>query len=537
MGSIRSRIGSSRLIDGVGRDKPELLISVFLVVATLVLIVNAVTFFSDAKLPGDLSPRIGLIILTLNIALILLGMRRLVDVQNEVERRTDAERRAAHLATTDIITGLANRKGLADQALELLALQAECGGQMGVISLQLHRFKAVNDRFGYEVGDELLRTMGKEVSALLPEDAIIARLNGDEFAIVFPLAENAREAVEAVSTRVLRRVTAPFELSGRMLQVGSYAGIASAHANEIALPDLLRRADIALERARSSRAARPVWFDEGMEKALIAHVEIEQGIRYAIEHEQFVPFFEPQVDLTTGSIIGFEVLARWNHPLSGLILPEVFIHIAEENGLISRLSEQVIANALRQAVEWPGDFSLSVNISPVQLADPWLAQRLVRLIGETGFPPHRLVIEITESSLFADLELARSIVTSLKNQGIRLSLDDFGTGFSSLGHLRSLPFDMIKIDRSFTQTINHDAESAAIVRAVTDLAKAIRVPITVEGIEDAATHAAVLGLGCALGQGWYFGKPMNGNQASQLLDREELPAAQADTAGVTRRAL
>jgi diguanylate cyclase (GGDEF)-like protein len=523
--SIRSRIGASRWVEGAGRDKPELLISVFLVVATLVLIVNAVTFFSGAQATGNVSPKVGLVILTLNVALILIGMRRLVDVQAEVERRTDAERRAAHLATTDIITGLANRKGLADQAQALLAAQAECGGHMAVISLQLHRFKTVNDRYGYEVGDELLRTVGAAVQPLLPPDAITARLNGDEFAIVFPLARHETGAVEEISTRVLRRVTAPFELGGQMLQVGSYAGIASAEACDIALPDLLRRADIALERARSARAARPIWFDDGMEKALIAHVEIEQGIRYALDHEQFVPFFEPQVDLTTGTITGFEVLARWNHPLSGLILPEVFIPIAEEHGLIARLSEQVIANALAQAVQWPGNFSLSVNISPVQLTDPWLAQRLVRLLGETGFPAHRLVIEITESSLFEDIEMARSIVTSLKNQGVRLSLDDFGTGFSSLAHLRSLPFDIIKIDRSFTQSVNRDAESAAIVRAVTDLAKAIRVPIVVEGIEDAQTHAAVLGFGCAYGQGWYFGKPMNGNQACQLLDRDTLPAA------------
>jgi EAL domain-containing protein (putative c-di-GMP-specific phosphodiesterase class I) len=262
-----------------------------------------------------------------------------------------------------------------------------------------------------------------------------------------------------------------------------------------------------------------------MERALLAHVEIEQGIRYALEHHQFLPFFEPLVDLATGQIHGFEVLARWNHPLSGIVLPEVFIPVAEEHGLISRLSEQVIASALHTAASWPGDFTLSVNISPVQLSDPWLAQRLVRLLSEASFPAHRLVIEITESSLFSDLDLARTIATSLKNQGIRLSLDDFGTGFSSLSHLRSLPFDMIKIDRAFTASVVSDPESAAIVRAVGDLARALRVPVTIEGIEDAATHAAVLGLGCAFGQGWYFGKAMNGNQACQLLDRPVEPTA------------
>ena len=253
-----------------------------------------------------------------------------------------------------------------------------------------------------------------------------------------------------------------------------------------------------------------VWFDAGMERALIAHGEIEQGIRHGLEHGQFVPFFEPQVDLETGKIIGFEVLARWKHPQAGLVMPDTFIPVAEEMGLIGQLSEQVMQAALKDAAAWDPSIKLSVNISPAQLADPWLAQKIVRCLTETGFPAERLVVEVTESSLFADIELARSISTSLKNQGIRLALDDFGTGFSSLAHLRSLPFDIIKIDRSFVATIHHDPQSAAIVRAVTSLANAIDVPVTVEGIEDAATHAAVLGFGCAVGQGWYFGKPMSG---------------------------
>ena len=209
-----------------------------------------------------------------------------------------------------------------------------------------------------------------------------------------------------------------------------------------------------MEHAKSGRAARPVWFDGGMERALIAQSEIEQGIRYGLEHDQFVPFFEPQLDLETGEIVGFEVLARWIHPLSGTILPDNFIPVAEEIGLIGRLSEKVIGDALTQAVDWDPAIKISVNISPVQLTDAWLAQRIVRLLTEIGFPAERLVVEITESSLFADIDLARSIVTSLKNQGIRLALDDFGTGFSSLSHLRSLPFDVIKIDRSFVANIH-----------------------------------------------------------------------------------
>ena len=254
-------------------------------------------------------------------------------------------------------------------------------------------------------------------------------------------------------------ITRPFLFEERIIQVGAFAGIASAPAAEVRIPDLLRRADIAMDHASSGRVARPVWFDAGMERALIAHGEIEQGIRFGLEHGQFVPYFEPQVDLATGEIVGFEVLARWNHPLSGMIGPDIFIPVAEEIGVIGRLSEQVIGEALREAAGWDPAIKISVNISPSQLADGWLAQRIVRMLTETGFPAERLVVEVTESSLFADIDLARSIVTSLKNQGIRLALDDFGTGFSSLSHLRSLPFDIIKIDRSFVTNIHATRES------------------------------------------------------------------------------
>jgi EAL domain-containing protein (putative c-di-GMP-specific phosphodiesterase class I) len=260
-----------------------------------------------------------------------------------------------------------------------------------------------------------------------------------------------------------------------------------------------------------------VWFDAGMERALIAQGEIEQGIRFGLEHGQFVPYFEPQVDLATGEIVGFEVLARWNHPLSGVIGPDVFIPVAEEIGLIGRLSEQVISEALREAVEWDPAINISVNISPSQLADGWLAQRIVRILSETGFPAERLVIEITETSLFADIDLARTIVISLKNQGMRLALDDFGTGFSSLAHIRSLPFDIIKIDRSFVTNVGEKREYAAIIRAVTTLAAALSVPVCVEGIESEAVYEAVVRLGGTIGQGWYFGKPMTSEQTRELL--------------------
>jgi len=215
-----------------------------------------------------------------------------------------------------------------------------------------------------------------------------------------------------------------------------------------------------------------------------------------------------------------------------VIGPDVFIPIAEEIGLIGRLSDQVIGEALRQAASWDPAIRISVNISPFQLADGWLAQRIVKTLSESGFPAERLVIEITESSLFADLDLARTIVTSLKNQGIRLALDDFGTGFSSLAHLRSLPFDIIKIDRAFVTNINAKRESSAIVRAVTTLAAALHVPVCVEGIENEESYHVVVRLGCQIGQGWYFGKPMPAYAARDLLDARERPESKPERSAI-----
>lgn len=498
----------------------DVLLLSILIAAVFLLIWNGSEFFARlTKAETGLGPglKIALIALTLNVALILFGWRRYVDLQHETEMRKEGEARAALIASTDGMTGLLNRKGFADKGEELRQEAAAEEQQLIILSMQLNRFKAINDRHGYDVGDQVLRMIASAMEQTAGPGNLVARLAGDEFAIALtaPRAKVANAWI--LAEELLATVTRPMEVEGKLVQVGAFLGIAAAEPSEGQIPDLLRRADIALNRANSTRSARPIWFDEGMERELLAHSEIEQGIRYGLDHGQFIPYYEPQVELLTGEIVGFEVLARWDHPLSGMIEPGRFIPVAEEHGLIGRLSEQVMLAAMIEAATWDPAIKLSVNISPMQLSDSWLAQRIVRLLAEARFPAERLVVEITESSLFADIDLARTIATSLKNQGIRLALDDFGTGFSSLAHLRSLPFDVIKIDRCFVSTLGKDPESSAIIRAISTLADGIGVPVTVEGIEDAATHAAVAGFGCAMGQGWYFGKPMNGDQASALL--------------------
>ncbi|WP_395622489.1 putative bifunctional diguanylate cyclase/phosphodiesterase [Sphingomonas daechungensis] len=497
------------------------------IAAVILLIGNGTDFFrrlADAQAVIGPGAQVAAIAMTLNVALILFGWRRYVDLQHETERRIEGERRAAIAATTDPVTGLLNRKGFADSVEDLRQRADADGAALLISSVQLHRFRAVYDRHGFDTGDAMLRGIAVTILEHAGEGAVVGRMGGDEFAIARTLEHDEHPVAEKQIETLLKLATRPFEIDGKMIQVGAFAGMAVAPAGEVRVPDLLRRADIALDHAKTGRTVRPIWFDAAMERALLQHGEIEQGIRFGLEHEQFLPFFEPQVDLCTGEITGFEVLARWRHPLAGIIPPDRFIPIAEEIGVMDRLSEQVIRAALVATRDWDPSIKISVNISPTQFSDGWLAERIVRILTETAFPADRLVVEITESSLFGDIDLARNIIASLKNQGIRLALDDFGTGFSSLSHLRQLPFDIIKIDRSFITNIHESGQSAAIVRAVATLADALEVPILVEGIESEAAHAAVLAIGCSSGQGWYFGKPMEADQAAQLISRKSQSA-------------
>jgi len=284
----------------------------------------------------------------------------------------------------------------------------------------------------------------------------------------------------------------------------------------------MRRANIAMYSAKDQGRNCYAWFSAAMERELHARNALEQGIRGGIPAGEFEPYFEQQVDLVTGDLIGFEMLARWRSPIHGVVSPEIFIPIAEESGLIADLSMAVMRSALDEARYWDPSLTLSVNISPTQLKDPWLAQKIVKLLVETGYPAHRLEIEITESSLFENLGLAKSIIGSLKNQGIQISLDDFGTGYSSLAHLRALPFDCIKIDRSFVSSMNANSDSIAIVGAILRLGESLNMPITAEGIEDEATVQQLIALGCAKGQGYHYGRPLTIAQTRVLLGERGL---------------
>ncbi|MBM3928541.1 MAG: EAL domain-containing protein, partial [Sphingomonadales bacterium] len=264
--------------------------------------------------------------------------------------------------------------------------------------------------------------------------------------------------------------------------------------------------------------------------------ELESGLRVAIPRQEIVPYFEQQIDLATRRLTGFEVLARWEHPTRGLISPEAFIPIAEETGMIADLSLSIMRQAFTAARDWDPDLVISVNISPWQLRDAWLAQKIIKVLTETGFPAQRCEIEITETALFDNLALAQSTVGSLKNQGVRLALDDFGTGYSSLAHLRALPFDRIKIDKSFVTSMTESPDSAAIVGAIARLGESLNLPVTAEGVEDDEIQDRLIALGIAKAQGWHFGKPLSIAGVRRLLaERRMLNAPAAGLAPTSRR--
>ena len=367
------------------------------------------------------------------------------------------------------------------------------------------------------------------ISQSLPKYSIGALLGGDEFAAAFLFDPDAAREVETIAEHIVGRLGKPFDLAGVHTHISASLGIARSDTDCTSVDALLRRADIAMYAAKKHGRGRHIWFDASMERELQKRNSVEAGLRAGIPEQQFVPFFEQQIDLASGSLHGFEVLARWYHPELGLVPPDEFIGVAEECGLIGDLSFSVIRQAFIEARSWESHLTLSVNISPTQLKDPWLSQKIVKLLVETGFPAERLEVEITESSLFENLGLAQSIVGSLKNQGIRVALDDFGTGYSSLAHLRALPFDRIKIDRSFVTSLNTNPESVAIVNAITRLADSLNLAVTAEGIEDSLIEARLRSIGNYKGQGYHYGKPMPVTGVRKMLaDRGLLPSSRSN---------
>ncbi len=474
--------------------------------------------------------------LYLNIALIIFGWRRYRELTGEVTERRRAEEHARQLAEVDPLTGCLNRRAIAEEINRLVAHAARQGEAVAAVMFDLDKFKQVNDVSSHAAGDALLVEAARRLRAGLPDDALLARVGGDEFACVVAFDPLQEERINRLVARLVDDVSKPVAFKGGEIETTISAGIARHDPGDGEdTQALLHRADIAMYHAKKQGRNQQCWFELSMETELRFRSELEEGIRRGVANGEFVPFYQKQVDLESGEIAGYEMLARWNSPTLGAVSPEIFVPIAEEIGLIGQISEQLIAQALDDARSWNPKLTLAVNISPVQLRDPWFAQKLLKKLVEANFPPSRLEIEVTESCLHGNIGLVRSLITSLQNQGVTVSLDDFGTGYSSLSQLRALPFDRIKIDRSFVSTINDSPESLTIIQSIINLGTGLGLPIVAEGIENEVVLARMRELGPLTGQGYFYGYPESAEsteaelaQLNLLLEGPKPEPARAD---------
>ena len=450
----------------------------------------------------------------LNIAIILFGWRRSKDLKDALEAYEESERVARRNANTDPATGLANRRELLRTLSE--ARDAKASGTL--LLLDLDHFKRVNDLHGHLAGDRLLSVVADVLTRSAPDAACCARFGGDEFAML--LTGTSPAAAEKVARGVIAQLAVPVFLGGVQVQVSASIGLAELARNQTE-EDILRQSDVALYAAKRSGRNCLAWFDKELERELTERLKLEDDIRTGIQRGEFVPFFQPLIDLQTRDLVGFEALARWRSPTRGFVEAEAFIEVAEATGLVGPLTLAIMDIALKEARAWPAHLKIAVNISPVQFRDASLAEQIMKVLAATGFPAHRLEIEITEGSLLEDREQFSIIIQSLKNVGIRISLDDFGTGYASLAQLHTLPVDRIKIAKSFIATLVKSEQTAAIVSTIANLGHTLNVPITAEGVESEQIRNELKRFGCSEAQGWLFGRAVSADTVRTFLDLSE----------------
>jgi diguanylate cyclase (GGDEF)-like protein len=419
-----------------------------------------------------------------------------------------------HQAYHDPLTNLANRSLFTDN---VKAAIADRRGELAVLFIDLDDFKTVNDSLGHSAGDELLVSVASRLRACLRPEDVVARLGGDEFAVMVEDGHDAEAAAVKVARRIMEAFVLPVGVGSESVSVYLSVGIATSHARAGSAEELIRDADVAMYKAKTSGKGHFEVFDPSMGEAVLERHGLKEELRLAIERQQLTLYFQPIIDLDTGALVAEEALVRWEHPRRGLVGPSEFVPLAEETGLILSLGQYVLEEACQQARRWQahadGDPSgasqvaVHVNLSAVELRDPELVERVRATLADAGVNPRSLVFEITESVLLEDSERVKAAIAELRSLGVRFALDDFGTGYSSLSYLHTLPFDLLKIAKSFVDGLARGGREASFVRMIIELARSLGVGVIAEGIETQEQADALVGLECDYGQGFHLGRP------------------------------
>lgn len=440
-----------------------------------------------------------------------LAVARQREIAELAER--EQQEKIIHLARHDPLTGLPNRLHFREHLVKTLHAMRP-NEQAAVHYIDLDRFKSINDSFGHPAGDELLVLVAARLRAVMRPGDFLARLGGDEFAIVQNL-DGRPEHGARLARRIVREMQKVFPLDHGTVTVGASVGVAIATKN-CDPDDIIKKADLALYAAKSSGRSRSEFFKSHMLEAATERLAIEQEFRSALEAGEFELYFQPQVDLQTSDVVGFEALVRWNHPRKGLLSPGSFISIAEETGFIGPLGAWVVMEACSIAASWPSSSKIAVNVSAAQFRNTNVAGIILQALQTSGISPRRLEIEVTESLFLSDAEPAVPALHEIKALGVSIAMDDFGTGYSSLSCLTLFPFDKLKIDQSFVRELGARADCHAIVEAATSLARRMGIQTTAEGIETTRHLLEARALGCREGQGYLFGAPMRAADAANM---------------------
>jgi diguanylate cyclase (GGDEF)-like protein len=424
---------------------------------------------------------------------------------SDVTRSRIAEDRATYLAHYDSKTELPNRL-LFEETLAEAADEHDPSG-LAVLHIDLDHFKATNDTLGHASGDMLVRAAARRIKRLVQESDLLARIGGDEFAVLLRCVDREDQARE-LADRILDVMREPFLVDGQTVISPASIGIAFDRLRDFSAADLLRQANLALHAAKEEGRNCMAIFAPELDAEARSRRELELDLRMAISREQFELHYQPQLDLESGMIAGVEALLRWAHPDRGIVMPDAFIAVAEETGLIVPLGEWIVLNALEDAVEWPEASRIAINLSPAQMRNSQLVSAVASALASTGIDPARVEFEITENILMQDSEANLATLHKLKSLGIRIALDDFGTGFSSLNYLRAFPFDKIKIDRCFVEDLESHPGNQAILRSTIQLAQALGMDTVAEGVETSAQLEWLRRVGCNHAQGFLVSRPL-----------------------------